>query len=210
MSTSASTTARVPTRLPLWALAVAAVVAASLAALVGGAAAAQVVSDPGPLVRWGVVYARVVHDVAASATIGLLLHAAFLVPETTRTRRRETATRLAGVAAALWALASVAGALLTMADSIGIPLTDPGFPQQFTTFAWQFLPVRVELIAAGLAVLDLGGDFADGAIACEGRLSGGEVFMTFDRAAFKKLKLLGEKVASPRDVVSVDASVAFQ
>lgn len=72
--------------------------------------------------------------------------------------------------------------------------------------------VKVNLFAvtAGLAVLDLGGDFADGAIACEGRLLGGEVFMTFDRAAFKKLKLLGEKVASPRDVVSVDASVAFQ
>src|SRR5690348_4535709 len=129
MSTSTSTPARVPTRLPVWVLVVAGVVSASLAALVGQAAVAPVVADPGALVRWGVLYARVVHDVAAAATVGLLLHAAFLVPETTRTRRRETATRLAGVAAAVWALASVAGALLTMADSIGIPLTDPGFPQ---------------------------------------------------------------------------------
>ncbi|MFC8504262.1 cytochrome c oxidase assembly protein [Pedococcus sp. NPDC057267] len=159
MSTSASTPARLPTRLPLWVLAVAGLVAAPLAAVVGQAASAPVVADPGALVRWGVVYARVVHDVAASATVGLLLHAAFLVPETTRTRRRETATRLAGVAAALWALAAVAGALLTMADSIGTPLTDPGFPQQFTTFAWEFLPVRVELITAGVALVVCVGAF---------------------------------------------------
>ncbi|GAB3440264.1 cytochrome c oxidase assembly protein [Phycicoccus ginsengisoli] len=153
MSTSVTTPARVPTRLPVWVLVVAGLVAASLAALVGQAAVAAAVADPGPLVRWGVLYARVVHDVAAAATVGLLLHAAFLVPDTTRTRRRETATRLAGVAAAVWALASVAGALLTMADSIGIALTDPGFARQFTTFAWQFLPVRVELITAMVAVV---------------------------------------------------------
>ena len=159
MSTSVSAPARLPTRLPLWVLVVAGLVAAPLAAIVGQAAVAPVVSDPGAVVRWGVVYARVVHDVAASATVGLLLNAAFLVPETTRTRRRETATRLAGVAAALWALAAVAGALLTMADSIGTPLTDPGFPQQFTTFAWEFLPVRVELITAGVALVVCVGAF---------------------------------------------------
>ncbi len=68
-----------------------------------------VVADAGGFVRWGVLYARVVHDLAASATIGLLIHAAYLVPETTRTNRRVTATRLAGIAAGLWALAGGGG-----------------------------------------------------------------------------------------------------
>jgi predicted nucleic-acid-binding protein len=52
-------------------------------------------------------------------------------------------------------------------------------------------------VAAGLSMLDLGGDFADGAIACEGRLAGGEVFMTFDKQAMRKLVSLGNAVDSP-------------
>ncbi len=38
-------------------------------------------------------------------------------------------------------------------------------------------------VDAGLAVLDAGGDFADGAIAFEGRWLGGETFVSFDRRA---------------------------
>ena len=142
-----------PARLPLPALAIAALVALPLAAVIGEAATAPVVGDAGGFVRWGVLYARVVHDLAASATIGLLIHAAYLVPETTRTNRRITATRLAGIAAGLWAVAGVAGAVLGMADLIGIPLSDPSFGQQFTTFAWRIEPTRVALITAGVAAL---------------------------------------------------------
>ncbi|NYG06803.1 putative copper resistance protein D [Phycicoccus badiiscoriae] len=140
-------------RLPLLGLALAALLALPLAALVGEAAAAPVVGDPGVVVRWGVLYARVVHDLAAAVTVGLLLHAAYLVPETTRTNRRVTATRLAGIAAGLWALSGAVGAVLAMADLIGIPLSDPTFGQQFTTFAWQIEPTRVALITAGVAAL---------------------------------------------------------
>src|SRR6476469_5300452 len=140
-----------PARLPGVALLVAVLVALPLAAAVGQAAAAPVVSDPGPVVRWGVLYARVVHDVAATAAVGLLLFTAFIVPETTRTHRRATATRLAGLAAALWALAAVVGVVLGMADFIGIPVSDPAFGQQLTTFVWKFVAFRVQLIAAGVA-----------------------------------------------------------
>lgn len=140
-----------PARPPLPALAVAALLALPLAAVLGEAAIAPVVADPGAFVRWGVLYARVVHDLAAAATIGLLVHAAYLVPETTRTNRRVTATRLAGIAAGLWAIAGTAGAVFTMAASIGIPITDPAFGQQFTTFAWEYQPTRVALITAGVA-----------------------------------------------------------
>jgi len=40
-------------------------------------------------------------------------------------------------------------------------------------------------IEAGLAVLDAGGDFADGAIAFDGQWLGGETFVSFDRKAAK-------------------------
>ncbi len=45
-------------------------------------------------------------------------------------------------------------------------------------------------VAAGLAVLEAGGDFADGVIAFEGRWLGGENFVSFDR---KAVRLLGEQ-----------------
>lgn len=49
-------------------------------------------------------------------------------------------------------------------------------------------------VDAGLAVLDAGGDFADGVIAFEGRRLGGETFLTFDRDAADVLRLSGTAV----------------
>ena len=45
---------------------------------------------------------------------------------------------------------------------------------------------------AGLAMLDAGGDFADGIIAYDGRWFGGDVFVSFDRQAVSRLKTQGE------------------
>jgi predicted nucleic-acid-binding protein len=42
-------------------------------------------------------------------------------------------------------------------------------------------------VEAGLAMLDAGGDFADGIIAAEGRWMGGETFVSFDRQAVSRL-----------------------
>jgi predicted nucleic-acid-binding protein len=47
-------------------------------------------------------------------------------------------------------------------------------------------------VAAGLTMLDAGGDFADGAIAYEGRWLGAETFVSFDKKAVEMLKGLGE------------------
>lgn len=44
---------------------------------------------------------------------------------------------------------------------------------------------RDAAVAAGIAFLRAGGDFADGAIAREGRDMGGNVFATFDKGAAK-------------------------
>ena len=46
-------------------------------------------------------------------------------------------------------------------------------------------------VEAGLAMLDAGGDFADGVIAYEGRWLGAEVFVSFDRKAVEMLKAEG-------------------
>jgi predicted nucleic-acid-binding protein len=48
-------------------------------------------------------------------------------------------------------------------------------------------------IEAGLDLLDKGGDFADGAIAYEGRWLGGEEFVSFDKQAVSLLKLQGKR-----------------
>jgi predicted nucleic-acid-binding protein len=45
--------------------------------------------------------------------------------------------------------------------------------------------------ASGLTTLDSGGDFADGAIATEGRRLGGETFVSFDKRAVKQLAAQG-------------------
>lgn len=46
-------------------------------------------------------------------------------------------------------------------------------------------------VEAGLAMLDAGGDFADGVIAYEGRWLGGETFVSFDKEAVEMLREQG-------------------
>jgi predicted nucleic-acid-binding protein len=45
---------------------------------------------------------------------------------------------------------------------------------------------------AGLALLDIGGDFADGVIAYEGNWLGADTFASFDRKAIKLLEAQGQ------------------
>jgi predicted nucleic-acid-binding protein len=47
-------------------------------------------------------------------------------------------------------------------------------------------------VEAGLALLDAGGDFADGVIGYEGNWLGGETFVSFDKKAVKRLTAQGE------------------
>jgi predicted nucleic-acid-binding protein len=46
-------------------------------------------------------------------------------------------------------------------------------------------------VEAGLAMLDAGGDFADGVIAYEGRWLGAETFVSFDKRAAEMLSSSG-------------------
>lgn len=56
---------------------------------------------------------------------------------------------------------------------------------------------EIGAVGAGLAVLDAGGDFADGVIARQGRSSRADIFLSFDRKAVKRLNDLGERAAVP-------------
>jgi predicted nucleic-acid-binding protein len=49
-------------------------------------------------------------------------------------------------------------------------------------------------VEAGLALLDAGGDFADGVIAYEGSWLGAEMFVSFDKKAVKLMKAQGDSV----------------
>jgi predicted nucleic-acid-binding protein len=52
-------------------------------------------------------------------------------------------------------------------------------------------------VEAGLAILDAGGDFADGVIAHEGQWLGGETLVSFDKKAFALLEKRGFAVHLP-------------
>jgi predicted nucleic-acid-binding protein len=51
---------------------------------------------------------------------------------------------------------------------------------------------------AGLALLEAGGDFADGVIAYDGQWLDGEIFVSFDKTAVKLLAAAGRKAIVPK------------
>jgi predicted nucleic-acid-binding protein len=69
----------------------------------------------------------------------------------------------------------IAAAITTLANSRNVVLNRPA-------------------VDAGLAVLQSGGDFADGIIAFEGQALGGDVFVSFDKKAVAVLKRQGQSV----------------
>ena len=124
-----------------------------VAALITGAVAPLDLGDPGPLVRWGVPVVSTISTLAASATVGLLGLAAFLMPERSRTSRRVTATRYAAGAATIWAIAALLEVVLAFADLAGTPLTSPELLDQLVSFVWTLETTRVLLISALVAVV---------------------------------------------------------
>lgn len=104
--------------------------------------------------------------------------------------------------------ADAAAKLLKSADLIAVPLVS------LCEFAWVLdrvysfslteiasaiaaltdsanVAVNRAAVEAGLAVLNAGGDFADGVIAHDGRWLGGEVFASFDKRAVTRLARIG-------------------
>ena len=145
---SAPETASRTTPLPLGLLGLVTVVVVLAATAFGGGAAPLDLGDPGPLVRWSLPTLRAIHDAAAAVTIGALALAAFIVPETTRTARRQSLAQLAGGAAIVWFLAGVGGILTNFASLAGLGLTDPNYLSQLMAFIWELDATRTAVISA--------------------------------------------------------------
>ncbi len=131
-------------------------VASVVAARYTGAADAMAggLTDAGPVVRWALPLVRVVHDVAASLTIGSLLLAATMIPGRTRAEsaapdepRRAAAFRVATAAAFVWAVAGAVGLVFTFADAAGMPLGDPLFASNLAGSVWSIETLRVALLS---------------------------------------------------------------
>ncbi len=124
-----------------------------LAGLFTGAFAGLVgFDDGGAHARWGIPITRTIHDLAAAATLGLLVLAGTIVPERASTDRRGRATRLAAATGAVWATTALAGLLLAVANVSGIALGAPGYLGQLSQ-VWGIEFFRVLLIDTVLAAV---------------------------------------------------------
>ncbi|WP_370543942.1 cytochrome c oxidase assembly protein [Frigoribacterium sp. VKM Ac-1396] len=134
-----------------------AVVMTLVGLLFTGATTQTLIVDPGDLVTYGLPVARIVHDLAAAVTIGLLVLAAFALPGQNRapgvlSSAQFTAVRWASWAAAVWFLAGSVVIVLTAASVIGVPLSDPIFRRQFLFFATG-LELGQSLLVSAVCVL---------------------------------------------------------
>ncbi|YAL83538.1 cytochrome c oxidase assembly protein [Dermacoccaceae bacterium W4C1] len=122
------------------------------AAVFGGAAAKLELSTSGPEVRWGILVLRVLHDLGAALTVGSLILAAFVVPESRTSHRREYLAKLAAPAAAVWGLAGLLGGFPAYADVADVPLGGSGFISDWWTSTWQIEVLRAPAITAFAAL----------------------------------------------------------
>lgn len=135
----------------------ASVLAIALVMAGGGYVAPPVgLPDAGPVVIWGAPALRYLTDLAAIATIGWLLSAAFLDPSgrdgvVSRLGRRDL-TR-AAIAAIIWAVLASMQMLVTLADVLGIPLSKAMDPAVITTYLTDVPTTRALLIMTVLALV---------------------------------------------------------
>jgi cytochrome c oxidase assembly factor CtaG/putative copper export protein len=143
---------------------VAAFVAAGLTALTGARPLdALGLPDPGPLTTYGLPVVRTVSEIAAVLTVGALLLAGFLVAPDSNGYLDVTgyrALRSASYAAGTWTVGALLMVPLTVADSLGRPLTDvlsferlvAVVPQLDVATAWTYTAVFAVVVFAGCRV----------------------------------------------------------
>ncbi|QDO87325.1 cytochrome C oxidase assembly protein [Ornithinimicrobium ciconiae] len=129
------------------------VLVAVVIASISGAVEPLILGDTGPVVRYGQVVARVLHDLSSSLTIGLLLVAAFLTPEARATSRRSTAAVAAAYSAGAWALTCLLSLVFTFSQSSGLLLGDPAFWSELRSTAWRLEITRLIVIELVMVVL---------------------------------------------------------
>jgi len=111
------------------------------------------IEDVGAFVRWGLPLLRVVHDLSASLTIGLLVVGALLLPGKGQPAAMLHAGRIAVASGVVWVVAGALGVVLGFADAAGTPLRSPQFWPQFQAFVWSLETLRVGIISAAVAAV---------------------------------------------------------
>jgi len=158
--TPAAPTAKVgaPVGLIAAALVAVAVSAAAVGLVVAGGTyeALPGLADPGPLVTWGAPILRVLTDIAAIATVGLLLSATALAPSTkdgvlSKIGRRDALR--ATWAAGIWAVLAAAQLFFLLALILGVPIAEALNPEIVSTYANDLDTTRALLVMAILAVV---------------------------------------------------------
>jgi len=138
------------------ALLLVAVLSTLVALAYGGGASAQLLADPGPVVRWGLPIAKLVVNISAAGTIGALVLTLFALSP--KEREFNTALDFAAAAAALFAVASALTGFLTFLQVTNVPVS---VSDQFSATVGQFFSqielgqawLATTLIAAGVTVL---------------------------------------------------------
>ena len=114
------------------------------------------IADPGPLVTWGAPIMRVLTDIAAITTVGLLLSATALAPSgkdgvLSRTGRRDSLR--ASWAAGVWAVLAATQLFFLLALVLGVPLSDAVSPEVVSTYANELDTTRALLTMSILAIV---------------------------------------------------------
>jgi len=138
------------------ALLLVAVLSTLVALAYGGGADAQLLADPGPVVRWGLPIAKLVVNVSAAGTIGALVLTLFSLSP--KEREFNTALDFAAASAAIFAVSAAATGFLTFLLVTNVPLS---MSDQFSATVGQFFSqielgqswLATTLIAAGVTVL---------------------------------------------------------
>lgn len=114
------------------------------------------IADPGPLVTWGAPIMRVLTDIAAIVTVGLLLSATALAPSgkdgVLSKVGRSDALRSTW-AAGIWAVLAATQLFFLLALVLGIPLSEALSPEVVSTYANELDSTRALLVMAILAVV---------------------------------------------------------
>lgn len=157
-SSAPAATRPLTSSLPIPLMVASALAAMVVVGLIGDIFAQQLAefSDGGVLARVGLPVARTIHDVFAAVTVGLLLVAGTMVPETTATNRRESARRMATLTGSVWVLASLATLLLWISNTSGVDATSPQFLGTVTSVVWSidgFRAMLFSLLIATFAVV---------------------------------------------------------
>ena len=105
--------------------------------LIAGGASPLQLSDPGPVVRWGAPFAKLVMNFAMATTVGSLVLSAFAGNEEERSRL----SRVASAAAALWAGAAAVNFVMTYLSVSGSAIS---YGSTFSDGLWLFA-TQIEL-----------------------------------------------------------------